>query len=81
MGLSTDQKNALKEMRGVVESYKTLGVGSAHRLRRLARRHFSEEIDIRPAIAAVKSRRGDLIYAELSRLGKTVDEIEKRAAK
>lgn len=79
MALNEQQRDVLKLMRGTVENYQTLSIGSAHGLHRLARDYFKCEIDIEPTIKAVWSRRGDRIYAELKRLQAVIDEIEKKA--
>lgn len=79
MALNEQQRDVLKLMRGTVENYQTLSIGSAHGLQRLARDYFKTEIDIEPTIKAVWSRRGDKIYEELKRLQAIIDEMEKRA--
>ena len=81
MGISAEQRDILKLMRSIVQSYKTLSVSNARGLRRLAKDYFDMEIDIAPTIAAVKSRRGDRIYAELQRLQGIIVDIEKRTGK
>jgi hypothetical protein len=75
MGLTPEQQDVLKLMRGIVESYHTLSIGNAHALKRLARDYFKADLDVAPTIAAVRSRRGDLIYAELNRLQAVISEI------
>lgn len=79
MPLTSEQKDVLKLMRGTVENYQTLSIGSAHGLQRLARDYFKSDIDIEPTIRAVWSRRGDKIYTELKRLQTIIDELEKKA--
>ena len=78
MALSGEQKDVLKLMNGMVQSYRTLSISNACGLRRLAKDYFDEEIDIKPTIAAVRSHRGDKIYAELERLQAVIKEIEKK---
>ncbi|MCX6356622.1 MAG: hypothetical protein NT045_01890 [Candidatus Aureabacteria bacterium] len=80
MALTTEQQEVLALMRRVVESYHTLGVGSAHTFERLARDYFKKDVDIRSTIDAVHSRRGDRIYAELARLQEIILGIEKEHA-
>ena len=80
MPLTSEQKDMLKLMRGTVENYQTLSIGSAHRLQRLARDYFKTDIDIEPTIRAVWGRRGDKIYAELKRLQAVIDELEKKGS-
>ncbi len=79
MPLTDEQKDVLKLMRGTVENYQTLSIGSAHGLQCLARDYFKADIDIEPTIRAVWGRRGDKIYAELKRLQSVIDELEKKA--
>jgi hypothetical protein len=79
MALTSKQREALAQMRGVVQSYRTLSVNRVRRVQHLARELFGTEIDIRPTIAAVRSRRGDRIYAELGRLRSIIDGLEKHA--
>ncbi|MDD5555921.1 MAG: hypothetical protein PHN82_01590 [bacterium] len=81
MPFTGKQRDILKLMRNTVRSYQTLSIGSAHGLQRLAKDYFDIEIDIQPTIEAVRSRRGDLIYAELARLQGIIGEIEKRGAR
>jgi len=80
MSLTQEQIEILGLMRDIVESYHTLSIGSAHTLHHLARDCFKKEIDIGPTITAVRSRRGDRIYAELARLQDIISDIEKRLA-
>jgi FlaA1/EpsC-like NDP-sugar epimerase len=80
MPLSTKQRDVLKLMRNTVQSYRTLSIGSAHGLQRLARDYFNTDIDIQPTIEAVGSRRGDKIYEELKRLQDVINAIEKQAS-
>ena len=79
MPLTDKQKDVLKLMRGTVENYQTLSIGSAHGLQRLAQDYFKADIDIEPTIRAVWGRRGDKIYAELKRLQTVIDDLEKKA--
>ncbi|MCX6339509.1 MAG: hypothetical protein NTX71_06275 [Candidatus Aureabacteria bacterium] len=76
MGLTPEQQDVLKLMRGIVEGYHTLSIGNAHALKRLARDYFKVDLDVAPTIEAVRSRRGDLIYTELNRLQAVISEIE-----
>jgi len=80
MALTVDQDEVLKLMKGIVESYETLSIGSAHTLHHLALDYFKKDIDIAPAIAAVRSRRGDRIYGELKRLNEIIDRLRKSPA-
>lgn len=77
MPLTVEQFEVLKLMKGVVESYHTLSIGSAHALKRLAWDYFKRGIDITPTVTAVRSRRGDKIYEELARLQGIIADIEK----
>jgi len=79
MALTSKQRDVLKLMRNTVQSYRTLSIGSAHGLQRLARDYFNTEIDIQPTIEAVQSRRGDKIYEELKRLQDIINAIEKHS--
>jgi len=79
MALTSKQRDVLKLMRNTVPSYRTLSIGSAHGLQRLARDYFNTEIDIQPTIEAVQSRRGDKIYEELKRLQDIINAIEKHS--
>jgi len=81
MPLSKEQRDVLKLMRNTVQSYQTLSIGSVQGLKRLAKDYFGMEIDIEPTIAAIKSRRGDRIYAELARLKAVITQIEKKTAR
>jgi len=76
MGLTPEQQDVLKLMRGIVESYRTLSIGNAHALKRLASDYFKVDLDVAPIIAAVRSRRGDLIGAEIKRLQAVIREFE-----
>jgi len=78
MGLTPEQQDVLKLMRGIVESHRTLSIGNAHALKRLARDCFTVDLDVAPTIAAVRSRRGDLIHAEINRLQAAIREIEEQ---
>lgn len=78
MSMTVEQRDVLKEMWGVVESYRSLKVGRVKRLQRMVKETFEVEIDIDPAIAAIRSRRGDRIYAELERLQGIVRRLEKK---
>lgn len=78
MGLTPEQRDVLKLMRGIVDSYQTLSVGNAHALKRLALDQFKVDLDIAPAIAAIHSRKGNLIIAEINRLRAAIREIEER---
>ena len=80
MALTPEHEDVLKLMRCIVESYQTLGVENAHALKRLARDHFKVDLDIAPTIAAVHSRKGNLITAEINRLRAAILEIEERGA-
>lgn len=80
MSLTPEQVEVLGLMRNIAENYHTLSIGSAHSLQHLARDCFKMEIDIGPTIEAVRSRRGDRIYAELARLQGIITDIEKRHA-
>jgi hypothetical protein len=79
MGLTSEQQDALKIMYGIAESYRTLRIGNAHTLKRLASDHFKVDLDISPTIAAVNSRRGDLIYAEIDRLQAAIRQMEEQS--
>lgn len=79
MALPEEKRDVLKLMRSMVRGYQTLSVSSARGLSRLAKDYFDTDIDIKPTIAAVKSRRGDKIYAELARLQGIIADIEKKA--
>lgn len=78
MSLTSEQRDALEVMRGIVESYRTLRIDKARVLKRLALDHFKIDLDIAPTIAAVQSRRGDVIIAEINRLQDAVREMEAR---
>jgi hypothetical protein len=43
-------------------------MASAMTFQHLARTQFGTEVDVNPTVDAIKSRRGDKIYAELKRL-------------
>ena len=76
MGMTPEQQDVLKLMRGIVESYRTLSIGNARALKRLASDYFKVDLDVAPTIAAVRSRRGDLIRAELKRLQAVIRAFE-----
>ncbi|MEJ2745960.1 MAG: hypothetical protein P8123_09805 [bacterium] len=79
MDLTAEQRDALKLMLSITESYRTLSIGNAHILNRLARDQFKIDLDIAPTIVAIQSRKGNLIYAEIDRLRATIREIEERS--
>lgn len=79
MPLTDEQRDVLKLMRSIVESYRTISIASAHGLHRLASRYFNHTVDIGPTVEAVRSRRGDLIYTEIKRLQGVIAELEKKA--
>ena len=76
--LTPEQQDVLKLMRGIVESYRTISISNAHALKRLAHDYFKVDLDVEPVIAAVRSRRGDLISAEIRRLQSVIRELEEQ---
>ena len=76
MGMTPEQQDVLKLMRGIAESYRTLSIGNARAFKRLASDYFKVDLDVAPTIAAVRSRRGDLIRAELKRLQAVIRAFE-----